>query len=634
MQEEFRHPVQFDIAGPKVDTLAGSLISDLPDPTWVPVQGQKGILTESIAETYFTDKDLFNYDDVLLKVFRDGLVHCGDLEISEDYKYHVPRIRMDRVIYSFLVWDPYWLTDDDRDAEVCFRVAYMTAAQLVRKYKHKTDELLREIKEYKRDKTNYQYDIARQQERKEIGRVGDEFQVIEKHYLEYIRTTRLLGRREGEQQWIPFPINKDRAYLEAFAELNEIDWTTVIEDTYEDKISYVTTVCRELSNVEIQVEKKNKIQVNGLPFHHFATRRWNGKNMGIVESIADVEDTINKRESLITEIISKAGGGSTLVNENLFPDPRKRQDWVKNKNKPGHSEFVDLDGVKTVLQHMVPAQAVGDAAQQIERMYKEVLPLVSRVSDSLAAASNSKDSGILFERKFQVNMIANTLMNRNMRQFINNIAESYFFQWQITYGDHEQEVKFRDGKNIILNEEKGGLVYNDVKSVPRCRIVIAENTKSQTYQMRWRSIWSEMLQSISPEVAPAHYMLALKNFFETIQVNEDDKATVKILNEMVMMIARLQLVSQATQFQTAAQKNTLDSMNIDMQMQQLMQQMQGAQQQPQAQGHNEPQQGSPQVQYPKVRPNETPQGGSEINPQPTEGAQMQSTQPAMTGAAV
>src|SRR5512147_2709224 len=47
LQEEFRHPVQFDISSPKVDTLAGALIADLPDPTWIPVKGDKSLLTEA-----------------------------------------------------------------------------------------------------------------------------------------------------------------------------------------------------------------------------------------------------------------------------------------------------------------------------------------------------------------------------------------------------------------------------------------------------------------------------------------------------------------------------------------------------------------------------------------------------------
>jgi len=619
LQEEFRQPVQFDISSPKVDTLAGSLIADLPDPSWVPVIGQKGSLTEAIALSYYTDKDLYNYDNTMLLVFRDALVHAGDMEIYEDYKYHTPRIAVGRVLYGFLVWDPYWLTDDDRDAEVCYRVAYMTADKIIRKFKNSTDEILKEVREYRKDKSNYPTGKIMEQQLNQQPRVGDEFQVIEKHYIEHIKTTRLIGRKEGQQEFIPFPIKKERAYLEAFAEVNRIDWTTVIEDTYEDKIHYVTTVCRELANASIQQELKSKIQVNGLPFYHCTARRWAGMDMGIPESMEGAEDTINKRESQITELISKANGGSTFVNENLIKDPKQRQEWIKKSNKPGHKEFADLDAVKTHFIQFANNQYPSTLIDQVNRMYDKVVPLVSRVSDALSSITDNKDSGILFERKFQVNMIANTLMNRNFRQFINNFAEGYFYQWPITYGGYENQVVTRDGKRTItLNQRRGGMILNDVTTIPRCRVVISENAKSPTYQMRWRSIWAEMMQSINPQVAPAHYMMALKNFFDTIQTKDDDKEEIIVLNELAMMIARLELIQRATSFQTQAQSNTLQSAQIDMQMQQIMQQvnqMAGNIQELQPTGHMEPM-SSQEVQYPKMEDNRMDVSGlnSTINP--------------------
>jgi L-rhamnose mutarotase len=151
------------------------------------------------------------------------------------------------------------------------------------------------------------------------------------------------------------------------------------------------------------------------------------------------------------------------------------------------------------------------------------------------------------------------------------------------------------------------MIYNDVESVPRCRIVISESTKSQTYQMRWRSVWSEMLTSINPQVAPAHYMLALKNMFETLQTKDEDKESIKVINEMVMMIARLQLTSQAVKFQADAQGSTLQGMQIDMQIQQLMGQLNQQFQQPQPTSHTAPE-GQQPVQYPNQN--------SEANGQP------------------
>ena len=168
------------------------------------------------------------------------------------------------------------------------------------------------------------------------------------------------------------------------------------------------------------------------------------------------------------------------------------------------------------------------------------------------------------------------------------------------------------------------MIYNDVSSVPRCRVVTAENTKSQTYQMRWRSIWAEMLTSIDPNVgngiALPYWSIALKNFFDTVEIKEEDQESVKVFNDMIMMISRLKMVSEATATQTQIQGNTFQSAQIGLQMQQIMQAMQATQQQitPTSHALPRPQQ---EVNYPAE--------GESINPQPEVSPQL-STQPGLS----
>jgi len=625
MTDNYRQPVQFDIVSGKIETLAGSMINDLPDPSWVPVHGQSGIMTDAIAETYFTDKSLYHYDNTFLDVFLDGLVHSGDMAIFEDYRFHTPRVAFERVMPGYLVWDPYWLTDDDRDAEVCFRVSWMNAERIKRVYDFKTDEIEAAIERFDKDQSNYPYQAAELQKRNRIhSMVGDEYEVIEKHYLKHIKTTRLIGRKRGESTWIPFPIDKERAYYERFAEINDIDWTTVVEDTYEDRIHYVTTVCRELDDIEIVTGEKSKIQVNGLPFYHFSASRHDGENMGLVERMADVEDTINKRESLVTELLSKANGGSTLVDEDLFHTPEQRQDWVKNKNKPGHAEFVDLKSSKTPFIHMAANQYPSAVIDQINRMFDRYLPLISRVSDAMSQVTESKDTGILFDRKYQANLVANTVMVRRQIQFIQNLAEGYFYQWQLTYKDYEQQVIFRDQKTkLTLNKHENGLVLNAVDQVERCRVVISQNKKSPTFMTRWRGIWAEVLPTIDKQLAPSLYIMALGNFIKTLELTEEDKAEADSLIEMLSMATRMDTVSKVAAMQTATGNSTLQGMQIEMQIKQFMAQMEAAKSQVGAPAqHGMPQPATQPIQYPQENQGgggNAPSPGS-VNPQPTEAA--------------
>ncbi len=632
MEEEGRHPLQIDIASPRIDTLAGSIVSDLPDPSWIPVRGQRSQLTEAVALKYFSDKDISNYDDVYMKVFIDGLVHAGDLIVTEAWKDGVPYIRFERVIHGFLIWDPYWITDDDRDAEVYYRVAHMNPVRLKNKYGETCPELEQAIEEWRRDRSRVSNNVDKDKQKPELGKVGDELQVIEKHWIEEIHTKRLVGRRTEDNFFMPFPIKKSREYLQAFAQVNGIDWETVEETPYDDKVEYVSTVVRDL-RLPVQSKVKGKIQVRGLSAHHFTPRRWMNRNMGIMASIADVEDTINKRESHITDIIGKTTGGAELVNEKAFPDEASFKKYMKNKNRNGYIQRAPLDDiVNDVFIKSNPNVNTAVLQNQVDRMLTQYLPLVSRVSESLTSMSDSNEPGILFERKFQTNMIANTALNRNIRQFLNNVWESYFFQYSITYGNIPfLDVPERGSEKtaIVLNQRVGSEVFNWVGDTPRCRVVVAENMKSQTYQMRWRSIWAESMDVLSKTVQVTggitipYLLLSIKNFFGTIEVKEEDKGAVKIMDDMTMMIARLKLVAEASTNQTKIGQDTLTNAQIDMQLQQIWQQLQAVQgQKIQPLQHTELV-ASRQIQYPNQ--------GSNINPQPAEAVSEGAITPAMTG---
>jgi hypothetical protein len=573
LRAEHRHIAQYDVIGPKIDTLAGSLLADLPDLSWSPVEGQGGAVTEAVAKDYYSDRELYDYDDALLRVFRDGLVHSGDAYLFTDSRYGVKRNRVGREPPGFLVWDPYWQTDDDRDAELVFRFRFLSPERLVQMFGHKSERLLAAIREQQQRAADFPVDTAGQKRRLHTS-VGDEYKIIEKHYLKHIKGKRLMGRREGSEEFIPFPVDRDEDFLRVFGDLNGVDWTTVVTTNYEERVHYFTTVCEDLQEL-LAAEEKSEVQVNGLPFFHFSTRRYEGSDMGIVESMIDAQQTINKRESLITELISKANGGSTFVNENLFLDDAKWQEWQKNANKPGHKERVPLDGVQTPMLHLAANQYPAAVLDQLGRMFDKVIPLVSRVSESMNSIADSGDSGILYERKYQVNLIALTMINRSIRRFVNNIGEAYFYQWQNNNKDVTRTVELGNGNAVVLNNTVGGgVVFNSVMDVPRCRVVVTESTKSQTYQMRYRSIWSEVMKSIPPDAAPGQFLLVMKLFFDTLQMKDEDREVLNQLNEMMMVQAKVMGFKNLTALQTAIQNDTLQSKQIQQQLDQMVTQMQ------------------------------------------------------------
>jgi hypothetical protein len=225
LKEEDRHPWQFDVISPKIDTLAGSIIAEMPDMDWVPVEGERSSVTEAIRETYFSDKELFNFDNVILEAIRHGCIHNGWVQLGESTKYNpAGNISLTNCRPGFFIPSAYWKTDDDRDLKEGYKVAFMTADGMAYKYRAKSDQIKRAVEERKlHGKGQIPTDADEAQKRYESW-VGDEYRVIEYHWLEDIRTMRLIGCKNNTNIWIPFPATKDRQQLEKFAAINDVDW--------------------------------------------------------------------------------------------------------------------------------------------------------------------------------------------------------------------------------------------------------------------------------------------------------------------------------------------------------------------------------------------------------------------------
>jgi hypothetical protein len=590
LRQQSRHPWQFDVLGPKLDTLAGSLAAELPDFDWLPVEGELSQPIEACREKYYSDKELFNYDDILLRVIRDGCIHSGWCQLRESRRYQTTgNVALEVCRPGYIIPDPYWVSDDDRDCECLYKIYYFLPEQIAARYPKQSEAVRRAIKDRKQYGQRYNSNITTisrdEQQRLYKDEVGDQYRVIEKFYTKEIATERLIGMRAdfstGQMNAIPFPVTNDRALLQRFAQSNKISWDDVSVSEYREKRQYIVTVT-DLDPDIILENGETREQVNGLSFYHYTCQRFSGHDKGIGESILDTQRVINEKESYLLEYIAKAGGGSEIWNEDLFKGRDARDRFTKNKNKFGHVEFADLDGVRTPRIAVEPANVPSAVFAEIQRMYDQTLPLVSRVSDAMSSISQHEDSGVLFERKYQMNRIANIMYDKFVKQLINNIAEGYYYQFQITYGDVEQEVKRRFGGSITINKKDivGGakVIINDASTLPRSKIVVSEAKNSPIYMLRKKMEVVEIIKSIPPNDT-LRLQAALKLYFENIQMADDTRAEMQIVNEMEMQKAMLQYAAEMSGLQTQIQNNAAMSEQITA----SLAQMQAAKQPPQAQ---------------------------------------------------
>ena len=557
LREEDRVPYQYNILTPKIKTMAGAIIMDLPDIDWIPLEGERTTGTEAIKDSYFADKEITNWEFALIQLVIAGLVHNGWVEMVETKKYHpLGNIGLEYIREGSLIPDPYWKTRNDRDLKCAWKNTYFTAAGLAFKYQKTSDKIREAIlrkklhgKDTPPDRMRYMYD-----EREVFkGKVGDEYEVIEYMWIEILKKERLVGRRTGETEFIAFPCTEDQAYLQKFGETNNIDWTTVNPEPYDDIISHKTAVAPGLDPTLILHDAKTRVQVKGLPIFHFTTDRYKGEDKGLAETIMDTQTNLNKRINRVTDLISKAGGGSRIMNEMLFTNPTQKEEWRKNSNKAGWNHWADLDSVKTPMVEVGASQYPGTIFSQIELLFDQLLPVVSGVSDAWSAQSASQESGILFERKVQMNKIGTLIMDKQVKQLLNNIGEAYMYQWPITYGDMPREISTKGGKGkIVLNERlPDGSIRNGVDYTPRTRAIVTESLKTPTRQMQDRAIAIEMLRSINPQTNPLSYQNYMEMMLNSMSHREEDMEQYKLDSEIEKATARTALIAQIAQNEAA-----------------------------------------------------------------------------------
>ena len=569
LNEQDRYAYQFNILTPKLYTMAGALITDLPDVDWSPIEGARTTGTEAVKSTFHTDKEQCNWRWNLVQHFIGMLTHNSWIQMVETKKYHpLGNIGLEWLRPGSFVPSAYWKSNNDRDLKEGYKSTYLTAEGI--KFKYDTDDEFIDaaIKRYKLGRMAPPADIAEQQQRFQ-GKVGDEYEVIENFWLEMKKEKRLIGRKAGQFQWVPFPISDDQAYLEQFATENNIDWDTVEMQPYDDMIQHVTTVIPSLNPEKLYYDAKTRVQAKGLSFFHSTTQRYKGMNKGLAETIMDLQATLNKRISLETELIEKANGGSTLVNKNLFDSPEEERNFKKNANKPGRKFMVDLDGVKKAVEQVHPADYPSAVMTQIQLLFDTLLPIVSQVSDSWSSESQSGESGILNERKIQMNKIATLVYDEGVKQLMNNIGEAYFYQWQITYGDVEREISVKGGKEkLILNEQmdEAGTVRNAVLYTPRCQIIVKENPNSPTKRTLDRQLASEALKSINPELNPLMYQDYMQIYIGSIEHDDEMKMRFEADMEIERMNAVSRLIASTGQNAAALSQAALQDMQAKMAM--------------------------------------------------------------------
>ncbi len=230
LKAEERTAVQFNIIGQKVDTLAASLASEQWDLDWKPMEGSRNSLTEAIKSSWHSDSELCQYETQVGLVARDGMVQKGVLKMIENSDYNpLLNVAFKRMMPGYVIFDPHWITDDDKDCKRAWECFHLSAKKIADHYGTSSPMIDQAIKQWKRfggQYEEYDPDFSLQLQ---LGVRGHLYRVIEYHWMEEMKTTRLVGKVIDSPNYLPFPITKDHNELENYMVINNIDPFTIFE---------------------------------------------------------------------------------------------------------------------------------------------------------------------------------------------------------------------------------------------------------------------------------------------------------------------------------------------------------------------------------------------------------------------
>lgn len=532
--KEKRHPEQYNIIGPKIDTLAGALSSEKFDIGYKPHGRPKNALTQALEVSFLADKDLCHYEYHISNVIRNGLIYNGDIKIMMSNKYNpLTNICFEEVPPGFLIRDPYWYSDDCFECEKAWEIFHMDAREIAETYDVSAPLLEDALKRLKRFGGDYREFDADFNEQIRMGMKGHLYRVIEYHWVEKVKVKRLMGQIMNTRRFIPFPVTKDQNVLEQYMLQNKVDPFSLMPYTYTDKIHHLATICPDLIPGGVLVDKVADTQPRGLPYIHFAANRAFGQDKGIVDDIIDLQRRLNKDEMKLSDLIQSAAGGGKVISRDLFPKPHEQQKVEQNITNPRAIFWADGDEMASgkAIHYLNQNQFNPQIVDQIARLW-DVIDRISKVPAAMDAMSESaNESGVLFDRKLQVARMGIVTLIERLKEFRRNISEAYYNQWQLAYNDIERQMETNDGKqSITLNKKvfKSGKIFieNRPAMIPRSTVIINESPANPTKLMAKRALYSELYDR-AVQTNPEQASLFFKGMVKTLDLDDEEMEELK-----------------------------------------------------------------------------------------------------------
>ena len=532
---QFSHYGQYNLLKLKINGIAGSIIRNPFDATFVADDEEQVELTMALQEAYLSDKELMDWqaEDTMLTTL--GLIYRGTMRMY--VKNTFPASPMGNIALECMppgttMDDPDWVTTTSKEMRNHWTMALMSVDEIKERWPKKRGIMERE--EWLANNGGQQYEEKTNVDWNRYvddttHRHGSLYTVVQHNYIKKEKIVREFDSRTGTVFWEWMNDEQKKS----LAEQNGIGSEDIKEITLYDNVAYTYTFAPGLSLSYALDDFKDEFQLGRLAYFPWTTSRMNGKPTPMVDQLRDAQLEINKRQSTITLAAETSVGGTMAVDEAVFGmDSKKMDDFIANRANPRYVAKLKAGSSRqfpNAFQEVGKQQIPGDLFGIVNEMIDLMDRLVPQPAASEGRTERSGESGILFAHKVEVAKTMQSTMLASRRQLWNDIGEAYFFLAKQLYAKGRRV--FTDGKGIrkvvvnesMTNPETGEeTVVNDFSGLSRHRVVISEAPAGVNNRLMQRELNSTLAQHFA-QMAPNTSMKFLAGVVESLDLDEVKK---------------------------------------------------------------------------------------------------------------
>lgn len=558
--QEYRSVSTFNLTKKYIDVSVGSLLNDPFELRYDTELGDDILPAHILNHFYLEDKDLgriwYEYKEIL----RAGFVYRGVGQFFKDRsKDQRGRVGFRYIRGDQIRMDPNRRTANINDNENIFMGAWMPPTKIKNKYSKKSEELDEAVRIWKENPGGVASTSATSEvtAKDQIFDTSDEFfdnkngafLVIDRYYLKQVKYYDILDAESGV---IIATLDEEKAdVLIKVYKLNGRK-TKSIERIFNE--CWVRTTCPGLSLTLVLQDGKYEYQFNGYPFVEYMSDAINGRPNTWVDILKDAQTQFNKRLNTITHILMTKANNCLMIESDAFDSDEDAKEMGRTHNRPG-SNFIVRPGTNSqkkiaYLDSGNPPNDYANSANNIWSIIRELTPAVP----SMQAMGEKDESGILYNSKLQQAQTSLQIPNLHLQNFWETFGDLYMMASKQTYVYPMFIQLERTGEVIALNTP-GGF---DMKTIARVKVNVSQSPQSETN----RRLMLQTFLAISPNIKDPYTLQELSRIVIASMPNVPDH--------------ELEKLKESAKVASEVQKKELivKSLQLDVLVMQLQQQMQ------------------------------------------------------------